>query len=173
MNNETTELLALLAELRRNVLITVQGLDDEQARRRTTVSELTLGGILNHVMTGERSWIGVLTEQPGIADTMVDTDQYRMRDGQPIAELIAEYRQVCRETDRVVAALPDLDRTVALPEFPWDPEPKRWSARNILLHIIQETAHHSGHADIIRESLDGASTTMQWAADAGYDPTSG
>lgn len=173
MSDERTELLAFLAELRGNMLITVRGIDDEQARRRTTVSELTLGGILNHVMTGERCWTGVLTGRPGIGDTMMDTDQYRMRDGQPIADLIAEYRAVWRDTDRAVAALPDLDGTVPLPEFPWWPEPQRWSARRILLRIIHETAQHSGHADIIREALDGASTTARWAADAGYDPTAG
>jgi uncharacterized damage-inducible protein DinB len=170
MGDERTELLAMLAELRHNLLITVQGIDDEQARRRTTASELTLGGILNHVTNGERTWLGILTGRHDAWAAMMDTDQYRMGDDQTIAGLIAEYKAVAAETDRVVADLPDLDRTVPLPEAPWWPEKLYWSARHILLHIIHETAHHSGHADIIRESLDGASTTRQWAVDAGMMP---
>lgn len=169
MSDERTELLAMLAELRHNLLITVQGIDDEQARRRITVSELTLGGILNHVTTGERSWLGILAGRPDAA-AMMNTDQYRMGDDQTIAGLTAEYRAVAAETDRIVADLPDLDRTVPLPEAPWWPEKLYWSARHIVLHIIHETAHHSGHADIIRESLDGASTTRQWAVESGAAP---
>jgi hypothetical protein len=62
---------------------------------------------------------------------------------------------VARRTDRVVAELPDLDVSHALPEAPWFEPGARWSARRVLLHIIAETAQHAGHADIIREALDG------------------
>ncbi|MDQ1017267.1 mycothiol transferase [Streptomyces afghaniensis] len=61
-----------------------------------------------------------------------------------------------------MAGLPDLGRRALLPTTPWSPpEPQYWSARRILLHLIRETAQHAGHADIIRETLDGASTTAQ------------
>ena len=60
-----------------------------------------------------------------------------------------------------MAALPDLDRTVPLPEAPWAPGVNHWSARRILLHVLRETAQHAGHADIIRQTLDGANTTSQ------------
>lgn len=58
--------------------------------------------------------------------------------------------------------LGDLDRSVPLPKSPWSPpETVYWPARRILLYLIRETAQHAGHADIIREALDGASTTAQ------------
>jgi hypothetical protein len=56
------------------------------------------------------------------------------------------------------ASLPSLDATQPLPEAPWFEPGARWSARRVMLHIIAETAQHAGHADIIRESLDGAKT---------------
>jgi hypothetical protein len=55
-----------------------------------------------------------------------------------------------------VATLPDLNSSQSLPEAPWFEPGARWSARRVLLHVIAETAQHAGHADIIRESLDGA-----------------
>ena len=70
--------------------------------------------------------------------------------------MLAGYEAVARRTDELVASLPDLDVSHPLPKAPWFPPGERWSARRVLLHIMAETAHHAGHADIIRESLDGA-----------------
>jgi len=55
-----------------------------------------------------------------------------------------------------VATLPDLGATQPLPSEPWFPAGERWSARRVLMHIIAETAQHAGHADILREAIDGA-----------------
>ncbi|MDX5451676.1 MAG: DinB family protein, partial [Rhodococcus sp. (in: high G+C Gram-positive bacteria)] len=84
-----------------------------------------------------------------------------------VAGLLERYEAIAKETEAFVAGLEDLDLPVPLPTAPWAPERQWWSARKVLLHIIRETAHHSGHADIIRESLDGANTTRQQGADAG------
>jgi hypothetical protein len=65
---------------------------------------------------------------------------------------------VARETDELVATLPDLDASHPLPEAPWFEPGARWSVRHVVLHVIAETAQHAGHAGIIRESLDGAKT---------------
>jgi hypothetical protein len=72
--------------------------------------------------------------------------------------VLAEYEQVARATDELVATLPDLDASHPLPPAPWFEPGERWTARFVLLHIICETSQHAGHADIIRESLDGAKT---------------
>ena len=81
-----------------------------------------------------------------------------MLEGETLAGLLEAYEQVALRTDELVAALPDLDATQPLPEAPWFEPGARWSARQVLLHVVAETAQHSGHADIIRESLDGAKT---------------
>jgi hypothetical protein len=72
--------------------------------------------------------------------------------------LLDRYESVAGRTDELVASLADLDDSQALPEAPWFEKGARWSARRVLLHIIGETAQHAGHADIIREALDGSKT---------------
>ncbi|MGJ5756066.1 uncharacterized protein DUF664 [Streptomyces puniciscabiei] len=162
-SDERAELLQALAEQRELLLITVRGLTDAEAARRTTVSELTLGGIVKHLARGERVWARIMAKGDGeLPEGMLDLGRYRMADGDTLAALLAEYAAGTRALEAAVAALPGLGRTVPLPRTPWSPpETVHWSARRILLHLIRETAQHAGHADIIREALDGANTTAQ------------
>lgn len=83
---------------------------------------------------------------------------FRMLEGETLASLLEHYDEVARGTGDLVASLPSLDASQPLPEAPWFKPGARWSARRVLLQIIAETAQHAGHADIIRESLDGAKT---------------
>ncbi|MFF7355820.1 MULTISPECIES: DinB family protein [Streptomyces] len=161
--DEHTELLGALAEQRALLLITVRGLTDAEAARRTTVSELTLGGIVKHLARGERVWAQIMTKGDGeVPEGMLELGQYRMADGDTLAGLLEEYAAGTRAIEAAAAAVPGLERTVPLPRTPWSPpETVYWSARRILLHLIRETAQHAGHADIIREALDGANTTAQ------------
>ncbi len=85
-------------------------------------------------------------------------ESFRMLEGETLAGLLERYEQVARRTDDLVASLPSLDASQPLPEAPWFKPGARWSARRVFLHLIAETAQHAGHADIIRESLDGAKT---------------
>ncbi|MFF1605905.1 DUF664 domain-containing protein, partial [Streptomyces mirabilis] len=75
-----------------------------------------------------------------------------------LAGVLADYAEVARRTDELVVTLPDLDATQPLSKAPWSVSGARWSARRVLMHIIAKTAQHADHADIIRESLDGAKT---------------
>jgi len=160
---ERADLLASLARHRHFLRYTVRDLTDEQARQRTTVSELTLGGLIKHVALTERQWISFIVTGPsamswesaGAGDW---SQGFRMLAGETVAGLLDGYAQVARQTDELVATLPDLDAAQPLPEAPWFEPGARWSARRVLLHVIAETAQHAGHADIIRESLDGAKT---------------
>ncbi|MFJ8625900.1 DinB family protein [Kitasatospora sp. NPDC093550] len=146
---------------------TVRDLTDAQAAERTTVSELCLGGLIKHVAAVEARWVRFMT---GGAEAMRAGDadptgedaaaawqaQFRMVEGETLAGLLAEYERVARGTDELVRTLPDLDLSHLLPPAPWFEPGATWSARRVLLHVIAETAQHAGHADIIRESLDGA-----------------
>ncbi|MFE5242243.1 MULTISPECIES: DinB family protein [unclassified Streptomyces] len=162
MNPETEGILEALREARRLLLITVRDITDEQLTERSTVSELTLGGILNHLTRAERVWTHVLTDGTGrTPDGMWDMDQYKAPDGAAVATSVTAYEEAARATDEAAAkALPDAE--VPLPPAPWEPGVVRhWQTRKILLHLLQETAQHAGHADIVRESVDGANSTAR------------
>ena len=81
-----------------------------------------------------------------------------MEPGETLASILERYDAVARRTDELVTTLPDLAASHPLPEAPWFEPGASWSARRSLLHIIAETAQHAGHADIIRESIDGSRT---------------
>ncbi|MDF3291429.1 DinB family protein [Streptomyces silvisoli] len=162
---ERADLLAVLAKHRHFLRFTTRDLTDEQAGQRTTASELCLGGLIKHVTAAERNWANFIVEGASAmpdytamteADWARRADQFRMLPGETLAGVLAEYAEVARRTDELVTTLPDLDASHPLPKAPWFEPDARWSARRVLMHVIAETAQHAGHADIIRESLDGA-----------------
>ncbi len=87
--------------------------------------------------------------------------------------MLALYDEVARETEKAIAGIPDLSQPVPVPrDAPWFPaDVDAWSVRWVLLHLIQETARHAGHADIVRESLDGATAFPLLAAAENWPPT--
>ena len=157
--SERADLLETLAKHRGFLRFTVRDLTDDQAAKRTTTSELCLGGLIKHVTGVEQRWMRFAV---GGAEAMhsepVDwAGQFRMADGETLADLLTAYERVAEATDELVTTL-DLDVAHELPVAPWFEPGKTWSVRRVLLHIIAETAQHAGHADIIRESLDGQKT---------------
>ncbi len=158
---ERADLLSSLAKQRYFLRFTVRGLTDEQAAERTTASALCLGGVIKHVTATERQWTEFIRVGPSAMagdESAVSAylDGFRMLEGETLAGLLEEYDRVAARTDELVRTLPDLDAAHPLPEAPWFEKGAHWSARRVLLHVLAETAQHSGHADIIRESLDGA-----------------
>lgn len=168
VTGERADLLESLAYQRHFLRLTTRGLADEQATRRTTASELTLASLIKHVAGAERAWLDFVLGGPealGTADfTQWDAerfqqqweDEFRVLPGETLAGLLAEYDATARRTEEIVVGLPDLEVAHPLPKAPWCEPDRAWSARRVLLHLIGETAQHAGHADIIRESLDGA-----------------
>ncbi len=161
---ERSDLLSTLAKHRGFLLQTVRGLTDEEAAKRTTVSELCLAGLVKHVAQAEENWVRFIEHGPSAMGEMsaaafeAHAASFRMEPGQTLAGLLERYADVERRTEEVVAAVPDLDSEQPLPPRPWFEPGARWSVRRVLLHLLAETAQHAGHADIIREALDGAKT---------------
>jgi hypothetical protein len=92
------------------------------------------------------------------ADFARRVDEFKLLPGETLAGVLEDYAKVAQRTDELVASLPDLNLSHPLPKAPWFPPDATRSARRVFLHIIAETAQHAGHADILRESLDGAKT---------------
>ncbi|QDP97526.1 DinB family protein [Microlunatus elymi] len=166
LSQERADLLAALAHARHFLRFTARDLTDEQANTRSTVSELTVGGLIKHVTQVERNWAqftvrGAEAMQVSDYTTWTEDDfaeyaeGFRLSDGETLAGVLADYDEAARETDRVLRDAPSLDTLIELPKAPWNTD-THWSARRVFQHICAETAQHAGHADIIRESLDGA-----------------
>lgn len=157
LSPERADLLETLGKHRFFLRFTLRDLTDEQAARRTTVSALCLGGLIKHVSRTEKGWADFALGRPGgvgSTDYEEHAKGFEMLPGDTLAGLLSDYDDVARATDEIVATA-DLDASWPLPEAPWFPPGARWSVRRVLLHIIAETAQHAGHADIIREALDG------------------
>jgi hypothetical protein len=163
-DTERTELLAALARQRGFLRQTVRGLTDEQAAQRTTPSELCLAGIVKHVTAVWENWLNFIEHGAPSMDMMSPeameehAKTFRVLPGETLASFLGRLDEVARRTDQLVEAIPSLDDSHALPAAPWFEPGGRWSARTTLLHILAEMAQHCGHADIIREALDGAKT---------------
>lgn len=164
LTTERSDLLELLQTHRHFLRFTVQGLSDEQARERTTISELTLGGLIKHVSRIEADWARFTVEGPSAVAPPADEAGFadwaaghRLLPDETLAGVLAGYEEVAARTDELVRTL-DLDASFPLPEAPWFPPGAHRSVRRTFLHIAAETAQHAGHADILRESLDGQKT---------------
>jgi hypothetical protein len=175
---ERTELLAALATARSALLKTTRGLSDEQAGERPTVSALCLGGLIKHVASTEEEWLRFVVEGPSAmrydlpdgvtwADFAAGTARefpqwaidhqadFSVLPGETLAGVVDRYERVAARSAEIIAAVPDLSAAHPLPEAPWNEPGAVRSVRGVLLHLIAETAQHAGHADLLREALDG------------------
>jgi uncharacterized damage-inducible protein DinB len=177
LTGERRDLVETLRVHRGFLRQTLQGLDQEQATRRTTVSVLNLAGLVKHVSDTEAGWLRFAQEGPsGMASPSWDAidwndpvikqrmaegdlrhDEFNLVGDETLEGVLARYAEVAARTDAFVVDA-DLDVSHPLPEAPWFEKGASRSVRRVLLHVIAETAQHAGHADIVREALDGAKT---------------
>jgi hypothetical protein len=142
------------------------GLTDEQARSKPTVSALSIGGLIKHATHVQQTWMDRVKAAPDFPPQ--DTrpmeeiianyaDQYVIRDDETLAGLLRNFAAQNAESLRIFDEA-DLDTPVPVPkEVPWFPKDiDNWSVRWVIHHLMNELARHAGHADIIRESIDGA-----------------
>lgn len=155
--DETGALLAFLEAQRGGLRRAVLGLTDAEAARRPSASELSLAGLVKHVAQTEQTWLETAQERPHSIHRTPETWplSFRLADDESLAEMLAFWDKVARRTEDFIRSRPSLNDTFPLPEAPWFPPQARQSMRWLLLHLIEETARHAGHADILRESLDG------------------
>ena len=152
-STEEEMLNAWLDYHRATLLLKVAGVSDEDLRRKLTPSGLTLLGLVKHLAYVERGWFqetfsGRVLYSPETPDDP-DAD-WRIEPGESTAEILELYRQEVREARRIVgsASLDDISKKNSS-------RGNSFSLRWIMQHMIEETARHNGHADILREMIDG------------------
>ncbi len=172
MDSELETLVGFLDAQRHGVLRNLEGLDDEALRRAVLPSGWSCLGLVQHLTLAERYWLRWAVggeEIPGTS--IVDGSCRVVLDGMPdpdddwlvspdvdAAALIAAYRDEATRANAALAGV-DLDgpsRNVDPPWAQWFGSPTL-SARWIVVHMIEETAQHAGHADVVRELLDADS----------------
>ncbi len=142
------------------------GLTDEQARSTPTVSALSIGGLVKHATGLQRSWMTRVAAAPGAPPKDARPfeevakefgDQHVMRPDETLDGLLRAFEAQNAKSLRL-AETADLDAAVPVPhDIPWFPKNlEAWSVRWVILHVINELARHAGHADVIRETIDGA-----------------
>lgn len=142
---------AFLDDYRDIVVRKVSGLSDADARRRLVTSQTTVGGLVKHLRWVEYGWFDQLLQER-VDDNRRKHErswEFEFLPEESLDTLIAEYRAQCEQSRRIAARFP-LDHTV--PHVRLGQLSLRW----IYVHMIEETARHAGHLDILRELLDGA-----------------
>ncbi len=151
--DERAQLTGFLDFHRATVVWKSEGLTDEQAHRSLVPSELiTVGGLVSHLRLNEEWWFeNVIGDKPDAWKEILDKDpdaEFRLGNTTPLSQLITDYQAQC-EISRELVAKRDLDDVVSTPGG------NEFSVRWVILHMIEETARHVGHLDLIREQLDG------------------
>lgn len=147
--------LALLHEMiksnRDSMLWKLEGISDEQGRERVVGSLTTLIGLVKHMELVERWWVRLVMDGEDLPLPWSKDDpdaEWRVTEQDTIAGAIESYAAELEVVDAVIARQDDLGREVQARD-------RKYAVRWILMHLIEEIARHAGHADIIRETIDG------------------
>lgn len=170
--DERDLLLGYLTQQRDGLRFASFGLSEEQIRLRPTRSTLSVGGLIKHAAVTERNWTRIMVQAPAPGGEDEYRDSFAVSDDETLAGLLTTLDEVGQETAEAVAGLDSLEVRVPLPPAPWFPDnPEGFSARWILLHVLEELARHAGHADIVREQIDGATMYALMAGAEGWPET--
>jgi uncharacterized damage-inducible protein DinB len=147
--DDRTQLEAFLEEYRRAIDMTLDGLTEEQARRRLVASSTTLLGLLKHVTWMQRVWFeecvgGSSRRELGLVST--PEESFRLSDDDSVASVAAAFREACATARAAVA---DLPLHAVVTGHRAGPRTLHW----VYLQVLRELAHHCGHADILREQV--------------------
>jgi len=166
--DERGALLSFVEAQRGAIRRSLIGLTAEQAAGRPSASELSLSGLLKHAAEGELNWLRMAQQRPSETSRNQETwaDSFRLIGDETVEGMLEFWNDVAAQVESFIRSVPSLDDTFPLPDAPWFPKDGRVSMRWMLLHLVEEHARHAGHADVIRESLDG-STAFELIARAG------
>ncbi|MFE6841721.1 DinB family protein [Streptomyces sp. NPDC057686] len=155
--DERGTLLLFVESQRTAIRESLAGLTEEQAASRPSASELSLSGLLKHVAEVELGWLRMAQQRPNEIQRDRETwsEAFVLVGTETVASVQAFWDGVTAELTDFVRELPSLDETFPLPPAPWFPENGKVSMRWMLLHLVEEFARHAGHADVVRESIDG------------------
>ena len=147
-----TFLLQQLAQLR----TTVHGLTDEQVEAVPSASAFSLAELLHHTAEVAVDYAEMIAAAPEAGGDNEHMSSTLSETGRSLDERLAAFDRAVARAEEVVRTPMDLSVPVPVPEAPWfPPELKTWERRWVLAHVIAELARHAGHADIVRESIDG------------------
>jgi uncharacterized damage-inducible protein DinB len=156
---ELDQLTRYLDLQREAILRKCEGLTGEQLAQPLLPSSLTLGGLLNHLALVEDSWFRVRFAGQPDDDQWAGVDweadpEYEFRTAADVEpdELRRRYEEACAQSREVVAGAQSLDQLSVQPRGNGHHFDLRW----VMLHLIEETARHAGHADLLREAIDGS-----------------
>ncbi|WP_406147919.1 DinB family protein [Streptomyces sp. NBC_01012] len=169
--DERGALLAFVEAQRGAIRRSVLGLTEEQAASRPAASELSLSGLLKHAAEMELNWLRMAQQRPNERERSVEdrADSFRLVEGETIPQTLEFWAKVAAETESFIRNDVDsMNNTFPLPPAPWFPEDERCSMRWLLVHLVEETARHAGHADLLREALDGRKALDLVMEEAGY-----
>jgi len=171
--DEREGLTGYLQQQRYVLRLSAFGLNDEQARTRPTPSALSISGLIKHLAGVEGFWMDLVEQRPIGGSAEEYQDGFRAGADETLDGLLERYADAARRTDGVLAGVADLNQAVPVPhDVPWFPKDvDSWSVRWVALHLIEETARHAGHADMVREALDGATAFPLMAAAEHWEPT--
>ncbi|MGB5760668.1 MAG: DinB family protein [Acidimicrobiales bacterium] len=143
---ERANLIAMLNYVRGAVVRKIGGVVEPAVRNSPVGSDMSLMWIVKHLARAETLWIVDRFAGEAFPAEWID---HSVHDDDTIESVIARYEQVCRRVDEIVAAA-ELSQICAGEDDEANPD-LRW----VLIHLIEETARHAGHADILRELIDG------------------
>jgi uncharacterized damage-inducible protein DinB len=171
--DEREGLLSFLRQQRYVLRLTAYGLSDEQARQAPGPGPLNVGGLVKHVAATEQYWLDLVMGRDRGRSQEDREAGFRLGPDETLDGVLEHYDRVAEETEAIVASVSDLGQPVPVPKgVPWFPSDiEAWSVRWVLLHVIEETARHAGHADIVREAVDGATAFPLMAAAEGWPAT--
>ncbi|TFC23687.1 DinB family protein [Cryobacterium glucosi] len=149
--DERTTITGFLQRQRDLVAWKVGDASDVALRPVATPTGMTAHGIVRHLMNVERSWLrDVFAGEEGLSFDWTDADpdgEFHVPPEVTMAELLADYAEEARRCDAIIAAANSLDVVSVRRSF---------SLRWILIHLVEETARHAGHLDLLRERADGS-----------------